>query len=262
MTTVSGEQRRQIRHAFDVVAVLVDRDIKTMYRRSTLGVGWALAQPVLYVVIFLFVFRHVLAIDVEHYASFALIGVLVWTWFQGSLVASTGLITGNRTLVRQPRFPLALLPHATIGVRLFHFLLAMPLLGLLLWWQGLRPSWAWVALPILLAVQFVLTAGLAYPLAALTVRVRDTQHVVIVTLQLAMYLTPIFYSLQHVPERYRSWMYANPMVALIEAWRDVLLRAQWPNAVHVAVIATLALALLGVGRRIFMAQSRRFAEEL
>src|SRR4030095_1103958 len=144
----------------------------------------------------------------------------------------------------------------------FHFLLAMPLLGRLLWWQGLRPSWAWVALPILLAVQFVLTAGLAYPLAALTVRVRDTQHVVIVTLQLARYLTPIFYSLQHVPERYRSWMYANPMVALIEAWRDVLLRAQWPNAVHVAVIATLALALLGAGRRLFMAQTCRFAEEL
>jgi lipopolysaccharide transport system permease protein len=254
--------RRRLRHALDVMAVLADRDIKTMYRRSVLGVGWALAQPLLYLVIFLFVFRRVLAVDVDHYASFALTGVLVWTWFQASLVASTGVIRGNRALVRQPRFPLALLPYVTIGVRLFHFLLAMPLLGLLLWWQGLPPNRAWLTLPVLVVLQFVLTAGLAYPLAALSVRFRDTQHTVGVGLQLAMYLTPIFYSLDHVPERFRALMYANPMVIVIEAWRDVLLRARWPDAGQIAAIAAIALVLLLIGRRVFIAQSHRFAEEL
>jgi lipopolysaccharide transport system permease protein len=254
--------RRGLRQAIDVIAVLVDRDIKTLYRRSTLGVGWALAQPLLYLVIFLFVFRRVLAVEIEHYAAFALTGVLVWTWFQGSLTHSTGLITGNRALVRQPRFPLVLLPHVSIGVRLFHFLLAMPLLLLLLWWHGFRPNVTWLALPLLVAVQFLLTAGLAYPLAALNVRLRDTQHVVGVVLQLGMYLTPIFYSVDHVPERYRPLVYANPMVTIIEAWRDVLLRGQWPNAAHLGVVAGAAVALLIIGRRVFVVHSRRFAEDL
>lgn len=259
---LANEPRRRLRHAFDVIAVLVDRDLKVLYKRSVLGLGWALAQPLLQLLIFVFVFRRVLAIEVENFASFALTGVLVWTWFQASLVQSTGLITANRALVRQPRFPLALLPHVTIGVRLFHFALAMPLLMALLWWQGLRPTAAWLALPWLVVVQFVLTAGLAYPLAALNVRLRDTQHVVNVTLQLAIYLTPIFYSVQHVPEPYRPLLYINPMVVLIEAWRDVLVRSQWPDVSQLMIIAVIAVTLLLIGRRVFVAQSHRFVEEL
>lgn len=266
MTTAAlplpAARRRRYRHALDVLAVLVGRDLKVLYKRSVLGFGWALAQPLLQLVIFMFVFRRVLSIQVENFASFALTGVLVWGWFQASLVQSTGLITANRALVRQPRFPLALLPHVTIGVRLFHFALAMPLLMALLWWQGLRPTWAWMALPGLIVLQFILTAGLAYPLAALNVRLRDTQHVVSVTLQLSLYLTPIFYSVQHVPEPYRPFLYINPMVTLIEAWRDVLLRAQWPNVAHLAVLGAISLSLLYVGRRIFIRQSHRFVEEL
>jgi lipopolysaccharide transport system permease protein len=255
-------RRRQYRHALDVISVLVRRDLKVLYKRSLLGVGWALAQPLLQLLIFMFVFRRVLAIQVENFASFALTGVLVWGWFQASLVQSTGLITANRALVRQPRFPLALLPHVTIGVRLFHFALAMPLLMALLWWQGLRPTWAWLALPLLVVIQFVLTAGLAYPLAALNVRLRDTQHVVSVTLQLSMYLTPIFYTVQHVPEPYRPVLFLNPLVTLIESWRDVLLRAQWPDPTRLTVLTAVAVVLLVLGRRLFVHQSHRFVEEL
>lgn len=256
------DRRRRLRHARDVVSVLVARDLKILYKRSLLGVGWALAGPLLQLLIFLFVFQRVLGVRVENYASFAFCGVLVWTWFQASLVQSTGLITNSRALVRQPGFPLLLLPHVTIGVRLFHFLLALPLLMMLLAWQGIRPTWAWSALPLLLVVQFALTAGLAYPLAAMNVRLRDTQHIVAVVLQLLMYLSPIFYSLELVPEEFRSWYLINPVVLLLGAWRAVLLHGIWPDPVHVAVLGALAIVLLAVGRRVFIAQSHRFVEEL
>ncbi len=255
-------RRRQLRHAWDVISVLVGRDLKVLYKRSIVGVGWALAQPLLQLVIFTFVFRRVLAVDVENFASFALTGVLVWGWFQASLVQSTGLITNNRALVRQPRFPLSLLPHVTIGVRLFHFLLAMPILAALLWYQGLRPSAPWLILPLLTVIQFVLTAGIAYPLAALNVHLRDTQHVVAVLLQLGLYLTPIFYSLDHVPAAYRAFLHINPMVPMIEAWRDVLLRGKWPDPRTLATLAVVAVILLVIGRRIFVRQSHHFVEDL
>lgn len=255
-------RQRKFRHAWDVLAVLVERDLKVLYKRSALGVGWALAGPLLQVLIFVFIFRHVLGDPVPHYAAFVFTGVLVWGWFHASLLQATSVITSNRALVRQPGFPLLLLPVVSIAVRLFHFSLALPLLLTLLWWQDLRPVAAWCSLPLLVLVQFALTAGLACPLAALNVRLRDTQHIAAVLLQLAMYLTPVFYSVDAVPAAMRRVLFLNPMVPLLEAWRDVLLRGQWPDALSLAWLVALAGALLIVGRRLFLQQSRSFVEEL
>ena len=253
---------RRTRHAWDVIAVLVARDLKILYERSSLGLGWALVSPLLQLVIFVMVFRRVLGTHVDNYASFVFAGVLVWGWFQGSLQQSARAITGSRALVRQPGFPLELLPHVTIAVRLFHFLVALPFLVFLLWWQGIYPAWSWVAVPLLIVLQFGLIAALAYPLAALNVRWRDTQHFSVVGLQLLMYLMPVFYPLTAVPEWLRSWMFLNPMVPLLGAWRDVLLQGQWPNGFHLGAIAVLAVVLVLVGRRLFIAESRRFVENL
>jgi lipopolysaccharide transport system permease protein len=172
------------------------------------------------------------------------------------------LITGSRALVRQPGFPLELLPHVTVGVRLVHFALAMPFLAALLWWQGVHPTWSWISIPLLIALQFALTVAIAYPLAALNVRRRDTQHVTAVLLQFTMYLTPVFYTLDVVPEALRGWFYLNPMVPLLGAWRDVLLRGLWPNPIHVGGLIVISSVLLISGRRLFIARSRRFVEEL
>ncbi len=262
MTGVTSSRKRKWRHARDVIVVLVERDLKMLYKRSTLGLGWALANPLLHLIVFSLVFRRVLNVQVENYASFAFTGLLVWGWFQGALVESTGLITGSRALVRQPGFPLVLLPHVTVAVRFFHFAVALPLLFAFLWWQGIRPGWQWLSLPVLAGLQFALTAGLAYPLASLNVVLRDTQHVVGVVLQLLMFVTPVFYSLDAVPAELRPWFSLNPMVALVEVWRDVLLRGQWPDPRVIGALGLVAAVFLFAGRKVFVAQSHRFVEEL
>lgn len=259
---LSASQRRRWVHAFDVVAVLVSRDLKVLYKRSSLGFGWALVTPLLQVCIFVLVFRNVLGSPVENYASFVFTGVLVWGWFQSSLQQSTTLITHNRALARQPGFQLALLPIVTVAVRLFHFSLALPFLFGLLWFQGIRPADSWAFLPLLAVIQFALLAGLAYPLAALNVRLRDTQHVVAVVLQLAIYVSPVFYSLEVVPSWLAQWLHLNPMVPMLAAWRDVLLLGRLPNPVDVTLLAIFSGSLLLFGRRIFAIESRRFVEEL
>lgn len=240
----------------------MDRDLKVLYKGSALGFGWALAAPLLQLLVFSLVFRRVLSVQVEHYTSFAFCGVLVWGWFQSALSQSTGLITSGQALVRQPGFPLAVLPHVTVAVRLVHFLVALPILFAFMWSEGIRPDLAWLTLPLLVVVQFAFTAGLAYPLAALNVRLRDTQHVVSVVLQLLMFLTPIFYSLESVPERLRPWFRLNPLVGLLEAWRDVLLRGRWPDAGSLAVLTVVAAVALVGGRRVFVNQSHQFVDEL
>ena len=253
---------RRWQHAWDVLVVLTQRDIKAQYKRSALGFGWALGGPLLQLVIFSTIFRNVLGAQVPHYPCFVYIGVLVWGWFQGSLGHSVGLITGNAALARQPGFPLSLLPHVTVSVRFLHFAIAWPLLFGLLWCEGLRPSAAWAVLPVLLGIQYLLAVGIAYPLASLNVLHRDTQHVVGVLLQLMMFATPVFYELRVVPDALKGWFYLNPMVSLIDAWRSVLLHGRVPDFRTLGILFAAGVLLIVVGRKVFIAQSHRFVEEM
>ncbi len=260
--TLPLERRRSLEHGFDVIAVLVSRDLKLLYKRSALGFGWALLHPLVQVCVFVLIFRGVLGDTVENYASHVFIGVLVWSWFQTSLAQSTSLITSSRALLRQPHFPLSLLPLVAVAVRLFHFSLALPILVALLWIQGIRPTSAWLALPLLIAIQFTLITAFALPLAALNVRVRDTQHFIGVALQLTMYLTPVFYSIDALPPGLVRWLELNPVVPLLEGWRAILLRGAWPDPTRLGILACVSALALVLGHRIFMHQSRRFVEEL
>ena len=150
----------------------------------------------------------------------------------------------------------------TVGVRLVHFLVALPILFGFMWFEGLRPAWSWLSVPLLVLIQFALTVGLAYPLAALNVRLRDTQHVVSVLLQMLMFLTPIWYSIDAVPERLRPWFRLSPLAALLEAWRAVILRGQWPDPASLAILAAIAAGALIAGQQLFIAHSHRFVDEL
>ena len=253
---------RRWRHAWDVLVVLTERDIKAQYKRSLLGFGWALGSPLLQMIIFSTIFQSALGSRIPSYACFVFIGVLVWGWFQGSLGQSVGLITGNAALARQPGFPLALLPYVTVSVRFLHFVIALPLLFGLLWWNGIKPNATWWVLPWIALIQYLLSVGLAYPLASLNALHRDTQHIVSVLLQLMMFVTPVFYDIGVVPEPLREWFRWNPMVSLIEAWRSVLLEGRWPDWRALWMLFSIAIILLVAGRRIFISQSHRFVEEM
>ncbi|QJE98765.1 ABC transporter permease [Luteolibacter luteus] len=253
---------RRWRHAWDVLLVLTARDIKAQYKRSLLGFGWALASPLLQLIIFSTIFQGVLGSQIPNYACFVFIGVLVWGWFQGSLGQSVALITGNAALARQPGFPLSLLPHVTVSVRFLHFAIAMPLLFGLLWWNGIKPAASWWAVPLIIVIQYLLSVGIAYPLASLNVLHRDTQHIIGVLLQLMMFVTPIFYDIRVVPEPLKEWFYLNPMVCIVDAWRTVLLYGQWPDARTLWILFGAGMVMVVVGRRIFIAQSHRFVEEM
>ena len=254
--------RRKIAHFFDLLRVLVDRDMKLLYKRSALGIAWTLINPLLQLAVFSFVFRTVIPINIPRYSSFAFSGLLIWTWSQTALFQATGLITSNKALIRQPNFPTAILPVVTTMTGLIHFLLALPVLIIFLAVDGVQPSSVLFVLPLLMVIQFVLTVGFAYPLAALNVTFRDTQHTLGVLLQMLFYLTPIFYDLNSVPKEFQPFYQLNPMVPLIEAYRAILLKGTQPDW-QVLLIVSLAVAvILPIGLAIFRRQSNTFVEEL
>ncbi len=260
-SAVTLRQRRLV-YYHDLLRELVIRDIKLLYKRSVLGLAWTMINPILQLIVFSFVFQSVLNVGIDQYASFAFTGLLIWTWSQSALFQATGLITGNRPLIRQPRFPSAILPIVTVTTGWIHFVLALPVLMVFLLMDGVKLQPIVLLLPIIMALQFVLTVSFAYPLAALNVVFRDTQHTLGVLLQLLMYLSPIFYQADMVPELFQPLYSLNPMVPLIAAYRAILLEGKSPSWISLGVLSLVTAVVLPIGHAIFRHQGRRFVEEL
>ncbi|MBC8123391.1 MAG: glycosyltransferase [Gemmatimonadaceae bacterium] len=255
--------RRRLIHLVNLLSELVSRDIKVQYQRSALGVLWSLVSPLMQLLIFVFLFNQVLSVKTGYfYPSFTFSGMLAWAWFQMSLSQATGAVTSNRELVRQPGFPAPILPVVTVTTNLIYFLIALPILAVLLVAGGSNLGFSLLALPVVLVVQFMLTLGFAYLLSSINVVFRDTQHIVGVCLQLLFYLTPVFYDPATIPERYRFFLAVNPMAHLIEAYRAIFLRASVPDIPTLGALVGIAAVLLGVGHQVFVRVSDRFIEEL
>jgi lipopolysaccharide transport system permease protein len=266
-----GRRRRKVIYYRDLVSEMVARELKLLYKRSFLGVAWTLINPLLQLLVLSVVFRSILKAgsNVEHYLAYAFSGILIWTWTQSALFQATGVITGNRILLRQPGFPVAMLPVVTVMTGLIHFILAMPALIGIMMFDQVPLSWNLLLLPIPFFFQFVLTISFAYPLAAMNVSFRDTQHTLGVVLQLLFYLLPVFYAASDVinnpqlPELFRQIYLWNPLLILLQIYRAVLgIENTLPDLSHILSLVAVCAVLLPIGLHIFNQQRQRFVEEV
>jgi lipopolysaccharide transport system permease protein len=264
LTAVSSEASySSVSHVRDLMIELVLRDLRLRYKRSVLGIAWSLLTPLAQLLVLHFVFTVVLPLDIPDFVSFLFIGILVWSWLSGSLEQATDSIVDNRELVRQPGFPMAILPVVMVAANLIHLLLALPILGAFLWLDGTAAMGpAILLLPVLIALQFLFTLSIAYFAATLQVTFRDTKHLLRVVLTLGFYVTPVFYEVRHVPDRFAALYALNPMVHIMGAYRDVLLRGAWPPAAGLIAVGIASGMLLFLGYALFTRTSYRFVDEL
>lgn len=253
---------RQFIYVRDLLYVLVVRDIKLRYKRSVLGLGWSLLNPLAQLLVFQFVFGVLLESNVPHFATFLFIGILAWSWFQSSLLTATGAIVDNRDLIKRPAFPTAVLPLISISSEMIHFLLALPILILVLIFDGVPLSSSIVALPLLVLVQFVFTLSLAYLVAIFQVSFGDTKYLLSIILHLLFFSTGIFFDIRQVSEVYQPFLQANPMVQIINGYRAILIDGQFPHFLPLLVIGLLAIGLLWFSYRSFLRVGYHFVEAL
>lgn len=249
-------------YLWDLTRELVVRDLKLRYKRSVLGIGWSLLNPLLQFAVFYVVFRWIVPVNIPDFAVFLLTGILAWNWFQHSLSYGCTAITDNAALLRQPGFPAAMLPVVTVASNLVNFVLALPILILALFAFGHPPTAAVAFVPLVIVVQFVLTLGLVYVLCAVHVTYRDTQYILGVLLTLAFFASPVFYSIASVPAAWRAWYSLNPLVPLLESYRAALVDGRAPDVAALAGVGVLAVAMLAFGYFVFVRSSRDFLEEI
>jgi lipopolysaccharide transport system permease protein len=231
----------------DLVRELVVRDIKLRYNRSVLGIGWSLAVPLAQLAILNFVFGFVLPFHIPSFTTYLFAGLLPWTWFQSSLLAVTKTTRQNKDLIQQVGFPVGILPVITVTSQFLHFVLALPILFFFLWVDGHPISLAIVALPLVMALQFLLTLGLAYLIVPIEALFHDTEHLLSLGLFLLFYLTPVFYDPSSIPEKYLLIYDLNPLVHLLGAYRSVLMDGAFPSLTFFLVGGLVGGALVAAG---------------
>jgi lipopolysaccharide transport system permease protein len=253
---------RRVVYIRDVLWVLIVRDLKVRYKRSLLGLGWSLLNPLAQLLVLQFVFGILLESTIPHFAAFLFTGILAWTWFQSSLLTATGVIVDNRDLIKRPAFPMAVLPLIAITSEMIHFLLAIPVLLAVVVLDGVPLTSAIAAFPLVVTVQFIFTVSLAYVIASLQVSFGDTKYLLGILLQLLFFSTGIFFDIKEIAPAYQPWLQLNPMVHLIEAYREIFLAGQLPAVEPLLVLLLCSLVLLWVGYRRFLGASYYFVEAL
>ena len=227
-----------------------------------LGLGWSLLNPLFQLLIFTFVFGNVLNLNIPHYASFVFAGLLAWSWFSTAMLNSSGAIVSNPEMVRRPGFPIGALPVLTVASSGISFLLALPVLFLFILIDRGSFGVSLLALPLVIALQFLFTLGPACIIAASNVRFRDTQHSVGLAMMFGFYLTPVFYDARSIPSGYHFLFKLNPVAVLIEAYRDILVRTRWPDPASLSLVFVASIVMLAIGYLVFDRTRARFAEEL
>jgi lipopolysaccharide transport system permease protein len=249
-------------HNRELLWQLVLRELKLRYKQAALGVGWAILQPLLPVVVFTVIFGHFARLPSGGmpYSVFSLAGVLPWTYFAEALRRSaTGLVL-NSELVRKVYFPRLVIPLAGIGSPIPDFGFGLLLLFPLMAWYGMVPTWTLLALPLWMLITMALALALGLWLGPLNVRYRDIMHTLPFVTQIWMYATPIAYPLSMVPEKWRTLYSLNPMVGIIEGFRWSLLGTGHLDMRSICIAIALIAIALGGGLVYFKKMERSFAD--
>lgn len=253
-------------HLF-VLRELVRRDFLARYAGSALGLLWSFLQPLWMLVLFSFVFSAVLRAPLlgERTGSFAVFlfcGLFPWLAVHEGLQRSATAVTDNSHLIKKLRFPPEILVLTVVTTAVAQQLITATLFVAILAWRG---ELAWGSLPLLLValpLQLLLTVGLGLLLAAVNVFVRDTSQVLGLVLQTWFYVTPIVYPLEMVPEPYRAWLALNPLVALVELYRQALLGPDVALVPGVGRLAVFALVAAAAGVLLFRRLKPAFVDEV
>ncbi len=235
----------------ELVAILVISDLKVRYKNSVIGFAWSMLNPLFIMLILLVVFSNFMRFDVENYALFLLLGLVLWRFFANGTNSAMSSITGRANLVKKVYFPREVLVLSSVLSRLVSAILELFVFFVLFMFLYGKMHWTLLLLPLLILLQCILIFGLGLGLAGLYVFYRDCSQIWEILLQGGFFLTPIFYPVSIVPEKYLQYYMLNPMAMLLEMTKDIVMRGVVPPLQEFIALAAMCLLVLSLGYAIF-----------
>lgn len=242
----------------ELIWALALKDLKIRYKRSVLGFLWALLNPAFLMIVLTVVFSTILSWNIPHYAVFLLSVLLPWTFFSQSLSYAAECIVGNGDLIKKVAVPKIVFPVAAVVSNMINFLLSIIPLALIVVALGHPFHWTWIYLPVPLLALTIFTLGATFLFASVNVYYRDVSHILQILLQILFYLTPIIFSVEFFPEKYRWIFKLNPLVYFMNGFRLSVYYGQLPRLSSVAASFACAFISLAIGLAVFRRHQNNF----
>jgi len=241
---------------------MVQRELRSRYKGSFLGFLWTFVNPLLQLAVYATVFPYILRVQQENYAMFLFVGLLPWIFFTSSLQNATTSILNSSNLVTKIYFPRIILPLSSVCTNLMNYIYSLVIVIPALLITGIELTWNLLWFLLVLSIEFLFVLGFALALSALHVKFRDVAHIIGIITFCWFYVTPIVFPMNIFPESMQKYIELNPMVGIIEAFRDIFLFGQQPNFGELAYSTMIAVITLVIGFLIFKKFEKTFAEDL
>jgi lipopolysaccharide transport system permease protein len=248
----------------ELFGVLVWRDLSIRYKETVFGVLWALGRPFITMLALFIVFGKLAKLPSDGnvpYPLLVLAGMLVWNFFAAGLTDAANSLIKDASLVGKVYFPRLIVPATSVAVAFFDFLISFASLVMLMLWYRFVPGWQFLFLPFFIMLAFLTSLGPGLWVSALNVKYRDFRFVVPFIVQFGLYISPVGFSSNIVPDEWRFIFSLNPIVGIIDGFRWCIFRGQggiYLPGICWSVIATAILLWLGI--RQFRKVEKRFAD--
>lgn len=248
--TFSWNDIRELWQYRELLYFFTWRNLKVRYKQTAIGIGWAIFQPFITMVVFSVFFGKLAKMpsDGIPYPIFVYVGLLIWTFFSGALSDTSNCLISNQAIITKVYFPRLILPISSVLTGLVDFFIAsFILVGMMVYYHFTPHLVGLLILPILLVITFLASVGGGLFLAALNVKYRDVRYILPFFIQILMFVTPVIYPAS-IAGKY-SWILAiNPMTGVIKAARAAVLGnapINWSLLVA-SFIATAVLFIIGI----------------
>jgi lipopolysaccharide transport system permease protein len=232
----------------ELLYFFVWRDVKIRYKQTAIGILWVIIQPLLTMLVASLFFGRLAKLPSQGlpYPVFCFAALVPWTYFSAALVAATGVVVENQRVITKVYFPRLILPFSAVSSPLVDLAISLVVLLVFTLAFGIRPTVAVLLIPLFVLLAILTALGVGLWLSALNAVYRDVKYVTPFLVQFWTLASPVYYSSNMVPERYR-WIYGlNPMAGVIDGFRWALTgTGQPPSASLFASVAMVCLLALG-----------------
>lgn len=242
---------------------LVRRELRGRYKGSVLGFLWTYINPLCQVIIYSLVFRVIFKVDIDKFYLYLIIGMMPWTFFNSSVQGGATCIRAQSDMVKKIYFPREVIPISYVTSTFVNMLLSFIIVFLAVLVSGYGINLRTIIyLPLIMIIEYLFALGIAFIVSAITVYFRDLEQIIGVVMMAWIYITPIMYNMEYVPEPYRPLLVVNPMTPIIEVYHQILYYRIIPTTNYLLLSGGIAIITFVVGFFVFAKLDKNFAEEL
>lgn len=251
-----------------LIGQMTQREVVGRYKGSVMGLAWSFFNPVFMLVVYTFVFSVIFQSrwggdeSKTVFAVVLFVGMIVLSLFSEVLNRAPSLILSNVNFVKKVVFPIEILPVIAMGAALFHSLISLSVLLLAFILFNGYLHWTVIFIPLVLLPLVIVTLGISWVLASLGVFLRDVGQSISIITTMLTFLSPVFYPVSAVPERFRPFIMANPLTFIIEQAREVLIWGHLPNWTGLGIYTVAATVIAWAGYALFQKARKGFADVL